>query len=1548
MSRIIPAPIIGQSAASGAQVIDGSLKFDSSKKTVLHRTFSAGNTRTWTFSMWTRKQNNDCHFLTSGTSADRFNAGWVQGNDKLFIYIQENNAEVFNVNSVARFRDNGWYHVVIVADTANANNDDRIIVYINNERINDWTGNTTISQYASTHLNTATSHAIGNRYYNNSDYVSGMFAQTYLLDGVALEPENFGFTDPLTNTWRPKKYTGVFNGSASGTIYSSTITMNGGSPNYGTPASMFNGDNTDTGRLISAPNGNITWDASSYNLSGTLRVKTQTYRKVTVTHSGGSTTLQATSSTALHWLDFGNLTNITSVVGFADSDGKNTGVIAAVEFAGSTLIDGTPAGVNGFYLPMDGNSPIGQDQSGNGNDFTPVNFGGSLELDNSNVSGARPILNTTQGGSQAALGVFGSKENRYYTLTGSSGSGNGYVFENEGTKPTLSMIRGVTYTFDYSAASSHPFRFATAADAAGSTGYTSGTSISGNVISFTVPHDAPATLYYYCTNHSGMGNSISVTTDETKADKYASNCVLAVPLVGGSSDLSGSINATQTSKVFTNSNGPSYVTTLSNFYAGSGDFTGSSTQKRIDYATSGGAFGFGTADFTIEWWMYATTNADGNHYVWDTTGQKSSLIRKNGGGMTFETNGSSGSIGEVTILSSGSYNLNKWAHWAVVRDGDTVYVYIDGVLKQKTTGFSGVNFGDVNGHIGGYNGGGAGFNPDAHLQDFRIYKGIAKYTGTSVGTQYFTVPSRSPDVLPDTPSGVSGGSKLTKITDGAVIFDGSGDYLNLANSSDFVVGTGDFTMECYIYQKSQGSEATVFGLKHTGGSGWTGYKFYINTSGGFVFYAEDAGSGDWDIILSAGNGTVSLNRWHHLSATRNGNTFRVFVDGVEKASSTSSVDLNDGGDGFYISQNGGNQQYFNGFISNVRVIKGTALYTSSFTPPTRALTNVTNTKLLCCQSNTSATEGAVKPGTITANGDAVATNFNPFNTDINAVRGQETGYATLNPLDNQSFTLSDGNLNVTNMGSARQVHADIFVDSGKWYAEFTCKAAMNDTLFGVANNLGLSYLGADANSWGVISINGNSINGNSQATYGSSFTTGDTISVALDMDNGKWYAAKNGIFFNGGNPVTGTNPAHSNLTGSITFAVGSNNSGGDVSCNFGQKPFKFSPPDGFQPLNNANARPETVIVRPDQFVGVTTYSGAESGSGGLTRHINTGKQPDFVWIKQRNQAYSTGHQLYDSVRSAGAEKELDSSSTAAEGAGNIETYGWVNSFDKTGFTTKGGSSDYDYVNKSGVNYVAWTWKAGGNAGTFNIDDVGYASAAAAGLTGGTATVTGASVGTKQGFSIIKYTTTSSAGNFTVPHGLSEAPTFIITRKISGGNWITGHDALGWTKYLVLNTSAAGGTNANAWGNSSPTSSVFGGNDANFYGNGVEQISYIWHNVPGLQKFGSCRGSGTSAAPDYVELGFKPSIVWVKRTDNTGYWTVWDSNRNKFNPSQKQLYITTNDDEQDLSADAIDILSDGFTIRSSSAFTQTGSQTYVYCAWAEAPTVNLYGGQSNAR
>ena len=84
------------------------------------------------------------------------------------------------------------------------------------------------------------------------------------------------------------------------------------------------------------------------------------------------------------------------------------------------MIDGNTTtidfGTNGFFLPFDGSAPIGQDQSGRGNNWTPVNFGGSVALDNPQVSGARPILNTDGGGNVARPGVFGSKENKHLQL----------------------------------------------------------------------------------------------------------------------------------------------------------------------------------------------------------------------------------------------------------------------------------------------------------------------------------------------------------------------------------------------------------------------------------------------------------------------------------------------------------------------------------------------------------------------------------------------------------------------------------------------------------------------------------------------------------------------------------------------------------------------------------------------------------------------------------------------------------------------------------------------------------------------------------------------------------------------------------------------------------------------------------------------------------------------------------------------------------------------------------------------------------------------------
>ena len=195
---------------------------------------------------------------------------------------------------------------------------------------------------------------------------------------------------------------------------------------------------------------------------------------------------------------------------------------------------------NSFYLPFDGNSPIGKDQSGNGNDWTPVNFGGSVELDSPQVSGARPILNTTQGGAQAGVGVFGSKQNVGYAVTVyNDGGGNKYYIDGVKQDTVTGLIRGATYTFDTSdsTVSSHPFRFSATSNGShgGGSEYTNGVAaITGAATTITVPHDAPNTLYYYCTSHSGMGADITgITTNEKLADQYASHCTLALPLVGG-------------------------------------------------------------------------------------------------------------------------------------------------------------------------------------------------------------------------------------------------------------------------------------------------------------------------------------------------------------------------------------------------------------------------------------------------------------------------------------------------------------------------------------------------------------------------------------------------------------------------------------------------------------------------------------------------------------------------------------------------------------------------------------------------------------------------------------------------------------------------------------------------------------------------------------------------------------------------------------------------------------------------------------------------------
>ena len=1033
-----------------------------------------------------------------------------------------------------------------------------------------------------------------------------------------------------------------------------------------------------------------------------------------------------------------------------------------------------------------------------------------------------------------------------------------------------------------------------------------------NTTKITIPHWAADTLYYYCQNHSGMGSSINVTTDIRKADPYAWKCVLAIP--GGSNierEFSSDINVNSSEKSF-NQTGTIVRSGVSNIYGASTSYQnnpdgGGSTGSVYATCPVSSDFAWGTGDYTWEWWMYHEDwdNAGGNLdqvliYQYEN-GSINNMIETYIQGHNFMMYQGKGSLGNIAINGGNTYfttTNNKWIHCAFVREGGYYKFFRDGVYVGKSAlnttswGNSIIVLGrnesnDLNGF-------------DGKFQDIRMY-GMAKYTGSIVGEQVFSVPSTEPDLLPDTPSGTTNKINLEKIAEGAVSFNGqtvAGDSIHFPAHPDFQMGTGDFTLEAYFNCNRAVPLSCWRAILGLGGH---------TSTGGITIYAPRASSprDTVVVILNAVNptmgSTVNVNDggWHHVALVRNSGTTKLYVDGIEHDSYSDSNNYNYSGEIFigHTPNCGDGDGWFQGFISNVRITKGQALYTSNFTPSTEPLTTSSqgatpsNVKLLCCQSKDSATSVTVQPSSYTTNsripsgfswwdagaaagwnrsgsntsggssdyvsvalptsgkiywetvvedpatyavigvtddggqnpgndgyqdnvsgfyfngnppiylakrasanstassvthgastgttwkngdiimwavdcgssrmwigrngtwyasgnpaggtnyafhnmnvhtgatyfklayisdssipmrfeiktsansltphayGSVTATNFNPFTNDINTIRGQKTGYATLTHkhFANNLPAISNGGLTFrSDSGSTNEnVYANYSVNGRKIYFEVkmdSIELSASSMRIGIARNT----TGGN-NDHIIFNGTGNfETLGTTNANFAAAraYGTGDVIGVAVDCTND----AGSVQFFKNGHKV-----------GTQTFTVGSDvwhpyariyRTTGQVdqtaTFNFGQHPFQYSPPDDYQLLTLLNIKPEKVVARPDQYVKATIYT----GDGSSSQLIKTGMKPDLVWVKCRSQA--KWHALCDSVRGNG--KILHT---------NSPDYGDLNenhipSFTNNGFTVA--DIDSGTANESGFTYAAWTWKAGGNKNTFNIDDVGYANA----------------------------------------------------------------------------------------------------------------------------------------------------------------------------------------------------------------------------------------------
>jgi len=549
-------------------------------------------------------------------------------------------------------------------------------------------------------------------------------------------------------------------------------------------------------------------------------------------------------------------------------------------------------------------------------------------------------------------------------------------------------------------------------------------------------------------------------------------------------------------------------------------------------------------------------------------------------------------------------------------------------------------------------------------------------------------------------------------------------------------------------------------------------------------------------------------------------------------------------------------------------------------------------------------------GTVLVNGNP-ANNDSFFDSPTNGTQedtgagGEVSGnYATLNPLDfamtagSISNFVTNGNLTKTDvLNTYGKVRATMPVHfGGKTYFEVTVSGAPT----------GADYIGFEPSDKAIVSANGFSsgdlgfratgYKSPGGASYGSAWSSGDVLGFYFDDETSGGIV---GYYLNGVDQGTAWSGFDQSKKYLIAIQDWSNGATAVFDFNFGQRPFAYSAPSGFKALCTANLDDPT-IADGSTAMDVALYTG-----NGSTQSISGLEfSPDFVWIKTRS-VVNGSHALFDVVR--GATNVLKSQSTDAEGT-------FVNSltsFDADGFSV--GSEGFSNYNTA--NLVAWTWDAG--TSTASNTDGSITSSVRA--------------NPSAGFSIVTYTGTGSNG--TVGHGLSAAPSMVVVKDRDASQpWIVGHESIGFTKYLWLNSTNAAASLSTVWQNTAPTSTVFSiGTTGGVNTSSEDYVAYCFAPVEGYSAFGSYTGNGSTDGL-FVYTGFRPRFLLFKRSSTTSDWVIMDTAVNSYNVAQNYLRPNLSNGENTLTG--LDIVSNGFKFRTS-AF-PNDSSTYIYAAFAESP------------
>jgi len=1513
--------------------LDGSLRFDTndSPRLFLDPTGSPTTGTKCTISLWFKRSSlgsSQCLFTgeTGSVAYDILNIG---SNDKIQLTMQNPNS--YGLRTDAVFRDlNAWYHLVVKCDTSVDTAADRFKMYVNGEQ---QTLSSVYGNYPQDHSwywsRSGASQNIGRSEYNAQQF-DGLISEFYFIDGQALYPTSFaetkdgvwvpkepdsltfgnnGFYLPMTQT-KDAGFSTLFDTRDTSTIIHSdssaydigssddfTIEFFFNTPDVGANYGNFMGQYATSGphHLIaydfSSSNRNIQWytgngSALQWDVSGDVTLVKNKWHHLAFQRDG--TTLRA-------YLDGTRLTSISeagSSTGYTLSSGKATDFNKAYDL--SSISIGDPAG-QGF-----------------------VGY----------ISNARYVIGAT---------IYANDDSNITvptaTLTAVTGTKllscvNGTVGDDISSENNDASVTSAT------ASTVNPFgTFNFFQDASGNNNHFS----RSNLNDIDAVPDSP-------TNNYAIVNPLAVNTSSAWTTK------------NNNTKIQISANNKQIRGNFLMQSGKWYWETRRH----NANNSGGQLSNGVGVSLASGYIENNPYQSATNWSYYSHT---GNKYnnnsnssygdSWNTAGDIVGVaFDADNGAIWFSKNGTwqnSATASEIaagTTTNAAYTGLTDSEGYVCVwwRTGGTSQVEMDinfGTNPSFNQELTGSDVGTESGD------GGAlfkyapptGFKAlvASNMPDITIGPGQSKQADNFFETIVYTGNTAEQHIGA---GGIQHPQDTINIPNSLRFEAGSSAYLSRTQGSS-PTNIGKWTVNFWLKRTNALAATddydTVFGVDGPGNTAFAflGGKIYL-----FVNY--DSGGNQARLITNREFINPSTFYNFHVTFDRTASTaserLRLYVNGVEETSfstdersniaSDSSSGWNVGSLSAAINRRSGGQdaRYHNGYIAQFYNIDGAVVAPTEFAQvgssghwiPKTYTGSYGNNGWLLEFKQTGTGSGA----TNTVGADTSGNNNHWDSSGIAAedvtIDSPTQNFSVMNPNRYSAIgNFSEGNLKVTTTTNNRGVYSTIAVpSSGKWYYEVRA----DDYVGG-----GGAYLG-----WGTdITLGDNEytttkgitfstyneqvvLDGSGQSGgYGSNGTDvasdGDVYSVLLDVDNGLFYYAKNGTYFNSANPSNGTGgldvsriiaDANTEIRPVLTRG-GSYNE--QYLFNFGQDPsFNGGETAPGTDKTDANGVGKFLYDVPTGFLALMDDNIPQEGI----------ESPDWVWIKARSS--TTSHNVFDSVRGVG--KALFPDGTGAESA----TTNRLLSFDGQGFTI----GDDTNVNNSTVSYVAWNWKAGGSASSNSNGSI----------------TSNVSANTDAGFSIGTYTGNATAGA-TIGHGLGEIPELVIAkRRDNARDWAVyhkGQTATPTDAYLLLNSTASAGIGNTAWNNGTFTTDVFtiGSHELVNY-SGDSYVFYAFKGIEGYSKIGSYVGNGNSSGT-YVYTGFRPAFLLTKESTATSGWNIRDSVRSPDNPVNEALQADTTGTELTSNYD-VDFLSNGFKLRTSLSDSNTSGQTYIYWAFAEAP------------